>query len=78
LGSQLLLFDEDLCATNFMIRDEVMRKLVRREPITPLIDRVDISYFPVNHRLVHYIEIMAFLPFLSLVDVQTISLHPSS
>jgi predicted ABC-class ATPase len=36
----LLLFDEDLCATNFMIRDDVMRKLVKLEPITPLIERV--------------------------------------
>jgi hypothetical protein len=36
-----LLFDEDLCATNFMIRDDVMRKLVKLEPITPLIERVD-------------------------------------
>jgi predicted ABC-class ATPase len=40
LGSKLLLFDEDLCATNFMIRDDVMRKLVKMEPITPLIERV--------------------------------------
>jgi Predicted ATPase of the ABC class len=40
LGSHLLLFDEDLCATNFMIRDDVMRKLVKQEPITPLIERV--------------------------------------
>ena len=34
------MFDEDLCATNFMIRDDVMRKLVKMEPITPLIERV--------------------------------------
>ena len=40
LGSKLLLFDEDLCATNFMIRDDLMRKLVKMEPITPLIERV--------------------------------------
>jgi predicted ABC-class ATPase len=32
--------DEDLCATNFMIRDKVMREIVPSEPITPLIERV--------------------------------------
>ena len=45
LGSQLLLFDEDLCATNFMIRDDVMRRLVKQEPITPLIERVPLIRF---------------------------------
>ncbi len=41
-GSRLLLMDEDTCATNFMIRDDVMRRLVPddSEPITPFIDRV--------------------------------------
>lgn len=41
-GSKLLLFDEDTSATNFMIRDERMQRLVsrEREPITPFIDRV--------------------------------------
>lgn len=39
-GAQTLLFDEDTCATNFMIRDERMRQLVANEPITPLVDRV--------------------------------------
>ena len=42
VGSTALLFDEDTCATNFMIRDDRMRRLVAddREPITPLVDRV--------------------------------------
>lgn len=42
VGSKLLLFDEDTSATNFMIRDERMQKLVasEKEPITPFIDRV--------------------------------------
>ena len=41
-GSKLLLMDEDSCATNFMIRDEKMQKLVpkAKEPITPYIDQV--------------------------------------
>ena len=42
VGTKLLLFDEDTSATNFMIRDERMQRLVSRdkEPITPFIDRV--------------------------------------
>jgi predicted ABC-class ATPase len=38
----LLLFDEDTCATNFMIRDARMQALVSddKEPITPFIHRV--------------------------------------
>jgi predicted ABC-class ATPase len=39
-GTSLLLVDEDTSATNFMIRDERMRDLVRREPISPFIDAV--------------------------------------
>src|SRR3712207_9560385 len=32
IGTSLLLVDEDTSATNFMIRDERMRELVRKEP----------------------------------------------
>ncbi len=41
-GADLLLLDEDTSATNFMIRDGRMQKLVTKdnEPITPFIDRV--------------------------------------
>ena len=39
-GTSLLLVDEDTSATNFMIRDERMRELVRKEPISPFIDLV--------------------------------------
>ena len=41
-GSALLLIDEDTSATNFMIRDELMQRVIRREmePITPFLDRV--------------------------------------
>ena len=40
-GSTLLLIDEDTCATNFMVRDELMQRVVHREkePITPFIER---------------------------------------
>ncbi len=41
-GCRVLLMDEDTCATNFLIRDARMRRLVpaEREPITPFVDRV--------------------------------------
>jgi len=41
-GTSLLLIDEDTSATNFMIRDELMQKVVHPndEPITPFIERV--------------------------------------
>ena len=41
-GAELLLIDEDTCATNFMIRDERMQSLVSqdKEPITPLVYRI--------------------------------------
>lgn len=41
-GSTTLLIDEDTSATNFMIRDSRMQKLVakEKEPITPFIDKV--------------------------------------
>jgi predicted ABC-class ATPase len=41
-GAEVLLIDEDTAATNFMIRDARMRRLVPddREPITPFLHRV--------------------------------------
>ena len=41
-GTSLLLIDEDTSATNFMIRDELMQRVIHRdmEPITPFIDRI--------------------------------------
>lgn len=41
-GTQTFLIDEDTSATNFMIRDELMQRVVNREdePITPFIDRI--------------------------------------
>ncbi len=46
VGSRLLLIDEDTSATNFMIRDEMMQRLIakEKEPITPFIDQVDTLY----------------------------------
>ena len=43
-GARLLLIDEDRSATNFMIRDKMMKALIEKEPITPLTDRVNELY----------------------------------
>jgi predicted ABC-class ATPase len=42
VGAAVLLIDEDTAATNFMIRDARMQRLIApgHEPITPLVDRV--------------------------------------
>ncbi|OHT09716.1 putative ATPase of the ABC class [Tritrichomonas foetus] len=39
--TKLLLIDEDTSATNFMVRDELMQKVIKREgePITPFLER---------------------------------------
>lgn len=41
-GAKLFLIDEDTSATNFMIRDDLMQRVVSRdaEPIIPFIDRI--------------------------------------
>ena len=41
-GAKLLLIDEDTSATNFMVRDELMARVVsgEKEPITPFISRI--------------------------------------
>ena len=39
-GSRLLTIDEDKSATNFMIRDELMRRIVKNEVIIPFMDRI--------------------------------------
>jgi predicted ABC-class ATPase len=45
-GSRLLLIDEDTSATNFMIRDARMQRLIGKplEPITPFVDKVSTLY----------------------------------
>lgn len=45
-GTDLLLIDEDTSATNLMVRDEKMQRLVHndKEPITPFIDKVRALY----------------------------------
>jgi predicted ABC-class ATPase len=43
-GADALLLDEDTCSTNLLVRDARMQALVRRETITPLVDRVKELY----------------------------------
>lgn len=43
LGADTLLFDEDTCATNFLIRDARMQKLISADPITPLVFKVSLA-----------------------------------
>lgn len=43
-NAKLLLIDEDRSATNFMIRDRMMKALIEKEPITPFTDRVNELY----------------------------------
>lgn len=45
-GTHLLLIDEDTSATNFMVRDALMQRVIAREkePITPLIERMQTLY----------------------------------
>ena len=49
-GTQVFLIDEDTSATNFMVRDELMQQVIRRdmEPITPFIERVR-DLYPVSY-----------------------------
>jgi predicted ABC-class ATPase len=37
--SRVLLMDEDTSATNFMVRDELMKSVIEQEPITPFLER---------------------------------------
>ncbi|MCI8372112.1 MAG: ABC-ATPase domain-containing protein [Lachnospiraceae bacterium] len=48
--SQLLLIDEDTSATNFMVRDELMQRVIARdkEPITPFLERARDLYEQAN------------------------------
>ena len=42
-GSRVFLIDEDTSATNFMVRDDLMQKVINRsqEPITPFTNRAE-------------------------------------
>ena len=78
-GTSLFLIDEDTSATNFMIRDELMQRVVAdaEEPITPFISRVRDLYAKAGissiivagssgsyfHMAGHVIQMKEYLPF---------------
>jgi predicted ABC-class ATPase len=39
VGAEMILLDEDTCSSNLLVQDELMQTLIRKETITPLIDR---------------------------------------
>lgn len=43
-GARLMLIDEDRSATNFMIKDVMMKQLIGKDPITPYTERVNEIY----------------------------------
>ena len=51
-GAKLLLLDEDRSATNFLIRDSVMRELIPDESITPMVDIANQLYKERNVSLI--------------------------
>ena len=44
VGCKLLLIDEDSSATNLLVKDRRMQRLIRNEPIVPLVSRVRAHY----------------------------------
>ena len=67
-GSRLLLLDEDTSATNFMIRDKVMARLVSddREPITTLLRHIRALYE--RHGISFVIVVGSSGDYLSVAD----------
>ena len=83
--SSLFLIDEDTSATNFMIRDELMQRVVLRdqEPITPFIERIrellrkDMVFLrPSLLEAVDLISIQQIISFRWISMFQKISLQP--
>ena len=54
--SLIHIFDEDTSATNFMVRDELMQRVIHRdmEPITPFIERVRDCLLYTSRKREHY------------------------
>jgi len=65
-GAKLLLIDEDRSATNFMIRDRMMKELIEKEPITPFTDRVNELH--INHGISTILVIGGSGEYLSVAD----------
>jgi predicted ABC-class ATPase len=90
-GADLLLIDEDSSATNFLMRDRHMRKLIPEDPITPLLDRVRELYedHTVSTIIItggssdylavadHVIAMREYVPVDMTAEARALNLHPS-
>lgn len=52
MNCKVMLFDEDRSATNFMIKDDIMRKIILDEAIIPFIDRIQEIYERFNTSII--------------------------
>ena len=68
MGSDLLLVDEDQCATNFMMRDRRMELLVHKnnEPITPFFYQARSLYL--NHGVSNILVVGGLGSYFSIAD----------
>ena len=66
IGTNLLLIDEDTCATNFMIRDEKMQLLVHKdkEPITPFISKIRWLHIYIFFFLISFVFCLVWFSFV--------------
>ena len=78
VGAKVILMDEDTCATNFMIRDMYMQKLVKKsdEPITSYIDKVRQLY--VEKKISTILALGGVGDYFEVADhvIQMIKYHP--
>jgi len=78
VGAKVILMDEDTCATNFMIRDMYMQKLVKKsdEPITSYIDKIRQLY--VEKKISTILALGGVGDYFEVADhvIQMIKYHP--
>ena len=78
MGTKVILMDEDTCATNFMVRDMYMQKLVKKsdEPITSYIDKVRQLY--VEKKISTILALGGVGDYFEVADhiIQMIKYHP--
>jgi predicted ABC-class ATPase len=67
-GARVLLLDEDTSATNLLVRDAIMRRLIapKNEPITPFVDRV--RSLAIDHRVSTVIVVGGVGDYLRVAD----------
>ena len=75
--SSLFLIDEDTSATNFMIRDELMQRVVLRdqEPITPFIERIRELYERYGISSITLLEAVDLISIQQIISFRWISIY---